>query len=81
MASDQFVYGNQDVFTGNILMSNPTVLDRDIPKIRPNGLLAKLAVPCQTVDDYDNGDCYTYYANGCYNVCQFMEVGDIEDFM
>lgn len=55
--------------------------DRDKPKIRPNSLLAKLAVPCQTVADYDYGECYSYYANGCYNTCQFVNVGDIEDFM
>lgn len=49
-------------------------------KIRPDSILAKLALPCQA-DDYDYGQCYSYYANGCYNVCQFVDCGDIEDFM
>lgn len=57
------------------------ILEFDKPKIRPNGLLAKLAVPCQIDSDYDYGLCYSYYANGCYNTCQFVAVGDIEDFM
>lgn len=51
------------------------------PHIRPHSLLAKLAVPCQTVSDYDYGLCYSYYADGCYNTCQFVDGGDIEDFM
>lgn len=50
-------------------------------KIRPNGLLAKLALPCQTQPNYDYDQCYSFYANGCYNTCQFVETGDIEDFM
>ncbi|KAJ8924028.1 hypothetical protein NQ315_006805 [Exocentrus adspersus] len=50
-------------------------------RIRPEGLLAKLGLPCQTDRDYDYGQCYSYYANGCYNTCQFVDVGDIEDFM
>lgn len=50
-------------------------------KIRPQGLLAKLALPCQTQSDYDYNHCYSFYANGCYNTCQFVEMGDIEDFM
>lgn len=60
---------------------NQACFDRDKVKIRPNGLLAKLAVPCQIVDDFDYGLCYNYYANGCYNTCQFVELDDIEDFM
>lgn len=63
-------------------LQNHASLDRNISKIIPDSLLAKLAVPCQTVsDDYDYGLCYSYYANGSYNTCQFVEVGDIEDFM
>lgn len=50
-------------------------------RIRPESLLAKLGLPCQTITDYDYGQCYSYYANGCYNTCQFVDVGDIEDFM
>ncbi|XP_056638030.1 hypoxia-inducible factor 1-alpha-like isoform X1 [Diorhabda sublineata] len=50
-------------------------------KIRPTGLLAKLGVPCQNDNHYDYGRCFDYYQNGVYNVCRFVEVGDIEDFM
>ncbi|XP_066262735.1 hypoxia-inducible factor 1-alpha isoform X2 [Euwallacea similis] len=50
-------------------------------KIRPNGLLAKLGLPCQNQSAYDYEQCYSFYADGCYNTCQFVEVGDIEDFM
>ncbi|CAH1958689.1 unnamed protein product [Acanthoscelides obtectus] len=54
--------------------------DSEKTRVRPNSLLAKLGVPCQT-SDYDYGNCYSYYANGCYNTCQFVEMGDMEDFM
>lgn len=63
------------------LAQNQVSVDRDKTKIKPNSLLSKLAVPCQTDTDYDYGLCYSYYADGCYNTCQFVEVGDVEDFM
>lgn len=66
---------------GTKFAQNQASFDRDRPKIRPNSLLAKLAVPCDSAVDYDYGLCYNYYANGCYNSCQFVEVDDIEDFM
>ncbi|CAG9826478.1 unnamed protein product [Diabrotica balteata] len=51
-------------------------------KIKLDGLLAKLGVPCQVEEsEYDYGQCFGYYDNGRYNVCQFVEFGDIEDFM
>ncbi|KAG5878132.1 hypothetical protein JTB14_015115 [Gonioctena quinquepunctata] len=50
-------------------------------RIRSNGLLAQLGLPCQTKDDYDYQECYSYYSDGCYNVCQFVESGDIEDIL
>ncbi|RZC32855.1 hypothetical protein BDFB_005757, partial [Asbolus verrucosus] len=40
-----------------------------------------MALPCQTSSGWDYEECYSYYANGCYNTCQFVEFGDIEDFM
>lgn len=55
--------------------------DESKSKIRPNSILAQLGLPCQTDQDYDYGHCYSYYSHGCYNVCQFVDVGDIEDFM
>lgn len=60
-----------------------TIIDQSVDKTRimPNSILAKLGLPCQTISDYDYGQCYSYYANGCYNTCQFVDVGDIEDFM
>lgn len=51
------------------------------PRIKPNGFLAKLGVPCQQPGFEDYGRCFNYYANGCYNTCQFVAVDDIEDFM
>lgn len=68
-------------FSTETFSQTPKVFDGGSKKIIPNGLLAKLAVPCQNVSDYDYGLCYSYYANGCYNTCQFVDVGDIEDFM
>lgn len=58
-------------------------LERDESKfrVRPNSILAQLGLPCQTEEEHDYEQCYSYYANGCYNVCQFVDVGDIEDFM
>lgn len=38
--------------------------------------------PCQIYpDDWNYQNCYSYYANGCYNTCQFVDLGDMEDFM
>ncbi|CAG9864042.1 unnamed protein product [Phyllotreta striolata] len=53
----------------------------NLPKLKPDGLLAKLGVPCQTNSEHDYGQCFGYYQNGRYNMCQFVENGDIEDFM
>jgi hypoxia-inducible factor 1 alpha len=64
-------------------LSNPP--NEHIPagpgRIRPNGLLARMALPCQSSSTWDYEECYSYYADGCYNTCQFVEMGDIEDFM
>lgn len=49
--------------------------------IRPNGALAGLNLPCQNSSNWNYDQCYSYYANGCYNTCQFINMGDIEDFM
>lgn len=66
----------------------PTVCTYQMPpaspasdRIKPSSLLAKLALPCQASADFDYGRCYSYYADGCYNTCQFVEFGDMEDFM
>ncbi|XP_049826594.1 uncharacterized protein LOC126266510 [Aethina tumida] len=59
----------------------PDIENGPVGRIRPNGLLAKLGLPCQTNPDYDYNNCYSFYANGCYNTCQFVQFGDIEDFM
>lgn len=72
---------NPELLNEDTLAQNQMSFDRDKPKIMPNSLLAKLAVPCQADTDYDYGLCYNYYANGCYNTCQFVEVDDVEDFM
>ncbi|KAF5274064.1 hypothetical protein FQR65_LT04462 [Abscondita terminalis] len=38
--------------------------------------------PCQRFEDWEyNSNCYSYYANGRYNTCEFVDVTDIEDFM
>ncbi|KAJ3648941.1 hypothetical protein Zmor_020708 [Zophobas morio] len=50
-------------------------------RIRPNSVLARMALPCQASSTWDYQECYSYYADGCYNTCQFVELGDIEDFM
>lgn len=50
-------------------------------RIQPNGALARLQLPCQSSNDWNYDQCYSYYANGCYNTCQFINMGDIEDFM
>lgn len=50
-------------------------------RIKPNGILAKLNLPCQNSTNWNYDQCYSYYANGCYNTCQFINIGDIEDFM
>lgn len=50
-------------------------------RIRPNSILARMALPCQSSSSWDYQECYSYYANGCYNTCQFVEFCDIEDFM
>ncbi|KAF5271116.1 hypothetical protein FQA39_LY08254 [Lamprigera yunnana] len=43
--------------------------------------LAKNDFPCQTFPDWNYSQCYSYYANGRYNTCEFVDVVDIEDFM
>lgn len=50
-------------------------------RIRPNSILARLDLPCQNSSNWNYDECYSYYANGCYNTCQFINIGDIEDFM
>ena len=50
-------------------------------RIKANGMLAKLNVPCKEKKNWDYDHCYSYYANGCYNTCQFVKFTDIEDFM
>lgn len=64
------VYPNQEI---NI----PTLH----PKVKPHSLLARMALPCQNSSNWNYDECYSYYANGCYNTCQFVATGDIEDFM
>lgn len=49
--------------------------------LKANGILARLKLPCQSSSDWNYDQCYSYYANGCYNTCQFINMGDIEDFM
>lgn len=68
-------------FDGAYSSSGCSGSDESKFRIRPNSILAQLGLPCQTDQDYDYGHCYSYYADGCYNVCQFVDVGDIEDFM
>nr|CAI5864623.1 unnamed protein product [Callosobruchus analis] len=73
---------NVSLNTTNSNHSKSSCGDSAKTRVRPNGLLAKLGVPCQTSSpNYDYGKCYSYYANGCYNTCQFVEMGDMEDFM
>lgn len=50
-------------------------------RIKPNSVLARLNLPCQNSTNWNYDQCYSYYANGCYNTCQFINMGDIEDFM
>lgn len=45
----------------------------------PNNSLARL--PCKTDNHWDYNRCFSYYANGCYNTCRFVDGVDIEDFM
>lgn len=53
-----------------------------VPRVvRPSGVLSRLNLPCQSNTNWDYNQCYSYYANGCYNTCQFVNVGDMEDFM
>lgn len=47
--------------------------------VRSNSLFAGL--PCKGNEEWDYNQCFSYYANGCYNTCQFVNVVDIEDFM
>lgn len=64
---------------GNSSCSN--VSDGSFSRIKANGMLAKLNVPCKENNKWDYDHCYSYYANGCYNTCQFVKFTDIEDFM
>lgn len=41
----------------------------------------RLNLPCQTIDNWNYNECYEYYADDCYNTCQFVNFVDIEDFM
>ncbi|CAH1164562.1 unnamed protein product [Phaedon cochleariae] len=73
-------YGSTGVGRGSTGVS----ASRDVEKtarIRPGGLLAKLGLPCQVDEQYQYDQCYSYYANGCFNTCQFVQLGDMEDFM
>lgn len=85
LLKDQIVYQHEQC--NNVLCNNVQSVANNYQKpimnqrIRPTSLLAKLALPCQTATNYDYDNCYSYYANGCYNTCQFVEFGDIEDFM
>lgn len=56
-------------------------LSSESERIRPNGILENLKLPCQNSNNWNYDQCYSYYANGCYNTCQFINMGDIEDFM
>lgn len=38
-------------------------------------------LPCRVFDNWDYSSCYSYYASGRHNTCQFVNVMDIEDFM
>lgn len=75
--------GNQNSSQAAYGLNNTTLepIPNRYSRIRPNGLLARMALPCQTSSNWDYTECYSYYADGCYNTCQFVEMGDIEDFM
>lgn len=47
----------------------------------PTTIANNNAFPCQLLPNWDYQQCYSYYANGCYNTCQFVNVIDMEDFM
>ncbi|KAK9681192.1 hypothetical protein QE152_g38508 [Popillia japonica] len=47
--------------------------------VKPHSVLAQL--PCKTNENWDYNQCFSYFANGCYNTCQFVHGMDIEDFM
>lgn len=41
-----------------------------------------LNLPCNTYPQWDyTNDCFSFYKDGCYNECRFVNVCDIEDFM
>lgn len=69
-----YQYGGNDCDDGNLYSAQNG-------QIRPNGVLARLNLPCQNSSNWNYDQCYSYYSNGCYNTCQFINMGDIEDFM
>lgn len=71
----------QDRFDKGASLCSGPAFGTYVGRINPNSLLAELALPCQRQEDWDYEQCYSYYANGCYNTCQFVKFGDIEDFM
>lgn len=43
---------------------------------------SRLNVPCQMYPNWDyDRDCFSYYENGCYNECRFVNFCDIEEIM
>lgn len=41
-----------------------------------------LNLPCNSYPNWNyETDCFSYYENGCYNECRFVNPCDIEDFM
>lgn len=69
---------NRCHFQGNVYEQNQ--VDKPV-RVSSGGLPAILNLPCQSSNNWDYNQCYSYYANGCYNTCQFVNVGDMEDFM
>lgn len=69
---------NRCDFQGNVYEQNQV---EKPAAVRTGGLPNILNLPCQSSNNWDYNQCYSYYANGCYNTCQFVNVGDMEDFM
>lgn len=67
-------------FLGNVYEQSHQ-LEKPAVRVRASRLPAMLNLPCQSSNNWDYNQCYSYYANGCYNTCQFVNVGDMEDFM
>lgn len=79
---DESYAGQPNVFASNSNKVNPANNSNNgnLPN-RHVGATKNLNLPCQASANWNYDQCYSYYANGCYNTCQFIDVGDIEDFM